>query len=135
MYNLQREQSLTCLNSRQLSSAETAKLAKLSQLYSQLYPQLNDNRAPAEKKPAGQEATGENEKNYPDEVEEMVRLYFERLYTKDITAARFASVLKACRSSNDPRQASFFACATHTLVRCRLFHYVPFMFLIQKIVG
>ncbi|ORE23450.1 Not1-domain-containing protein [Rhizopus microsporus] len=113
------------LTERPLPPAETAKLSKLSQLYAQLYPQLNDNRVPMEKKPNGGE-TGEGERNYPDEVEEMVRLYFERLYTKDITAARFASVLKACRSSNDPRQASFFACATHTLLdESRFFSQYP----------
>ncbi|CAO3664989.1 unnamed protein product [Rhizopus stolonifer] len=103
-------------DNRQLSPAETAKLTKLSQLYAQLYPQLNDNRSPGEKSASGPGESSENERNYPDEVEEMVRLYFERLYTKDITATRFTSVLKACRSSNDPRQASFFACAAHTLV-------------------
>lgn len=105
------------LSERPLPPAETAKLTKLSQLYTQLYPQLNENRGQMEKKPAGLSGeTGENERNYSDEVEEMVRLYFERLYTKDISASRFASVLNACRSSKDQRQANFFSCTTHTLV-------------------
>lgn len=102
---------------RPLPPAETAKLTKLSQLYTQLYPQLNDNRGQVEKKPTGPGGEGsENERVYPEEVEEMVRLYFERLYTKDISASRFASVLKACRTSNDQRQVKFFSCTTHTLV-------------------
>lgn len=101
---------------RPLPPAETAKLTKLSQLYTQLYPQLNDNRGQVEKKPTGNGENGENERVYPEEVEEMVRLYFERLYTKDISASRFASVLKACRTSNDQRQVKFFSCTTHTLV-------------------
>lgn len=92
----------------------------MSQLYTQLYPQLNENRGQAEKKPAGLGEGGENERNYSDEVEEMVRLYFERLYTKDISASRFASVLKACRTSNDQRQVNFFSCTTHTLVSLRV---------------
>lgn len=105
------------LSERPLPPAETAKLTKLSQLYTQLYPQLNENRGQMEKKPAGLSGEpGENERNYSDEVEEMVRLYFERLYTKDISASRFASVLNACRSSKDQRQANFFSCTTHTLV-------------------
>lgn len=111
------------LSERPLPPAETAKLTKLSQLYTQLYPQLNDSRSQVEKKPVGLSGGGggggepaENERNYSDEVEEMVRLYFERLYTKDISASRFASVLNACRSSKDQRQANFFSCTTHTLV-------------------
>lgn len=104
------------LSERPLPPAETAKLTKLSQLYTQLYPQLNENRSQLEKKPAGLGEGGENERNYSDEVEEMVRLYFERLYTKDISSSRFASVLKACRTSNDQRQVNFFSCTTHTLV-------------------
>lgn len=105
------------LSERPLPPAETAKLTKLSQLYTQLYPQLNENRGQMEKKPTGLSGEpGENERNYSDEVEEMVRLYFERLYTKDISASRFASVLNACRSSKDQRQANFFSCTTHTLV-------------------
>ena len=105
------------LSERPLPPAETAKLTKLSQLYTQLYPQLNENRGQMEKKPVGLSGEpGENERNYSDEVEEMVRLYFERLYTKDISASRFASVLNACRSSKDQRQANFFSCTTHTLV-------------------
>lgn len=104
------------LSERPLPPAETAKLTKLSQLYTQLYPQLNENRGQLEKKPAGLGEGAQNERNYSDEVEEMVRLYFERLYTKDISASRFASVLNACRTSNDQRQVNFFSCTTHTLV-------------------
>jgi CCR4-NOT transcription complex subunit 1 len=112
---------------RPLPPAETAKLTKLSQLYTQLYPQLNDNRAQKEKKPAGLGENTENERNYSDEVEEMVRLYFERLYTKDISASRFASVLKACRTSNDQRQVNFFSCTTHTLVSARMVSLVTIL--------
>lgn len=92
---------------------ETAKLAKLSQLYTQLYPQLNEKGA-LENKPA--EPPAENERNYSEEVENMVRLYFEKLYNGEISASRFASVLKSCRTSNDERQVHFFACTSHTLV-------------------
>ncbi|KAG1095710.1 hypothetical protein G6F42_018503 [Rhizopus arrhizus] len=115
------------LSERPLPPAETAKLTKLSQLYTQLYPQLNENRGQMEKKPAGLSGEpGENERNYSDEVEEMVRLYFERLYTKDISASRFASVLNACRSSKDQRQANFFSCTTHTLLdEARFFSQYP----------
>ncbi|KAL7319889.1 CCR4-NOT core subunit cdc39 [Mucor circinelloides] len=115
------------LSERPLPPAETAKLTKLSQLYTQLYPQLNENRGQMEKKPTGLSGEpGENERNYSDEVEEMVRLYFERLYTKDISASRFASVLNACRSSKDQRQANFFSCTTHTLLdEARFFSQYP----------
>ncbi|CEP18731.1 hypothetical protein [Parasitella parasitica] len=114
------------LSERPLPPAETAKLNKLSQLYTQLYPQLNENRGQAEKKLAGLNEAGESERNYSDEVEEMVRLYFERLYTKDISAGRFASVLKACRTSSDQRQVNFFACTTHTLLdEARFFSQYP----------
>ncbi|OAD02750.1 Not1 transcription factor, partial [Mucor lusitanicus CBS 277.49] len=121
------------LSERPLPPAETAKLTKLSQLYTQLYPQLNDSRSQVEKKPVGLSGGGggggepaENERNYSDEVEEMVRLYFERLYTKDISASRFASVLNACRSSKDQRQANFFSCTTHTLLdEARFFSQYP----------
>ncbi|KAI9476483.1 MAG: CCR4-Not complex component, Not1-domain-containing protein [Benjaminiella poitrasii] len=117
------------LSERPLPAAETAKLTKLSQLYTQLYPQLNENRPQVEKKATGglnENSTKDNERNYSDEVEEMVRLYFERLYTKDISPARFTSVLKACRSSNDQRQVNFFSCATHTLLdEARFFNQYP----------
>ncbi|RCH87955.1 hypothetical protein CU098_004083, partial [Rhizopus stolonifer] len=109
------------LSERPLPPAETAKLTKLSQLYTQLYPQLND-RPTNEVKIDPPETEG----HYSDEVEEMVRLYFERLYTKDISASRFASVLKACRTSNDQRQVNFFSCTTHTLLdEARFFSQYP----------
>lgn len=81
-----------------------------------MYPQLSDNRPQPEKKPAGANDPTESKRNYSEEVEEMVRLYFERLYTKDISPSRFASVLKVCRTSNDQRQVNFFSCTIHTLV-------------------
>lgn len=101
---------------RPLPPPETAKLTKLSQLYSQMYPQLNDSRPQGEKSPTGTNELDEKKRNYSEEVEEMVRLYFERLYTKDISPSRFASVLKVCRTSNDQRQVNFFSCTIHTLV-------------------
>ncbi|KAI7901129.1 CCR4-Not complex component, Not1-domain-containing protein [Cokeromyces recurvatus] len=128
------------LSERSLPTIETAKLTKLSQLYTQLYPQLNENRFQADKKITGMTETAtsnntintttnpinENERNYSEEVEEMVRLYFERLYTKDISPSRFASVLKACRTSNDQRQVNFFSCTTHTLLdEARFFNQYP----------
>ncbi|KAG0175598.1 hypothetical protein DFQ28_005990 [Apophysomyces sp. BC1034] len=113
------------LSERQLPSAESAQLAKLMQLYSQLYPQLLDVRNTQERKPATTTDV-ESERSYPPEVEEMVRLYFERLYTKDISAARFASVLKACQSSNDQRQIDYFSCTVHTLMdEARFFNQYP----------
>ncbi|OBZ85129.1 CCR4-NOT transcription complex subunit 1, partial [Choanephora cucurbitarum] len=112
------------LSERPLPPAETAKLAKLSQLYTQLYPQLNEQRPD---KPAMSESNVEGERTvFSDEVEEMVGLYFERLYTQDISASRFASVLKACRTSNDQRQVNFFSCTMHTLLdEARFFSQYP----------
>ncbi|KAI8975394.1 CCR4-Not complex component, Not1-domain-containing protein [Mycotypha africana] len=144
------------LSERPLPPAETAKLSKLSQLYAQLFPQLHENQpTPTQQHQHIQQqqtvdkrsvenagasavgtfkeplsvptsATNENERNYPEEVEEMVRLYFERLYTQDISPSRFASVLKACRTSNDQRQVNFFSCTTHTLLdESRFFSQYP----------
>ncbi|KAI8371784.1 CCR4-Not complex component, Not1-domain-containing protein [Radiomyces spectabilis] len=110
---------------RSLSPAETAKLAKLNQLYSQLYSQLMDAKGPVDRRISGS-TDGDNERNYAPDVEEMVRLYFERLYTGDISAERFASVLKACQSSKDPRQVDFFSCTVHILLdEARFFNQYP----------
>ncbi|KAF7724662.1 hypothetical protein EC973_000834 [Apophysomyces ossiformis] len=113
------------LSDRQLPPPEAAQLAKLIQLYSQLFPQHMDVRNSQERKTVTT-TEGDAERSYPPEVEEMVRLYFERLYTKDISPEKFASVLKACQSSKDQRQMDYFSCTVHTLIdEARFFNQYP----------
>lgn len=50
------------------------------------------------------------------ETEDLVRSYFERLYTKEISVEQFVAVLDMCQKSKDQRQIDFFSCTVHTLV-------------------
>ncbi|KAI7871343.1 CCR4-Not complex component, Not1-domain-containing protein [Spinellus fusiger] len=112
------------LTQRPMPSGESAKIGKLVQICTQLYPQLGDTRLDVEKSTNTEQ--GDNDRSYSPEVEEMVRIYFERLYTNNISATRFATVLKACQESKEQRQIDFFHCTLHTLLdEARFFNQYP----------
>ncbi|KAI9030832.1 CCR4-Not complex component, Not1-domain-containing protein [Phycomyces nitens] len=110
------------LSEKPLSPTDSLKVGKLIQVYSQLYPQLSENH-PNHK---DSEEVTDTERSYSPEVEEIVRVYFEKLYTNGIDPSRFADILRACQDSKDQRQADFFLCTLHTLLdEARFFNQYP----------
>lgn len=51
------------------------------------------------------------------EIELMVKRYFVRLYSGELSAEKFVAVLHNCHDSQDQNQSEFFSCTVHTLVR------------------
>lgn len=58
------------------------------------------------------------------EIELMVKRYFVRLYSGELSAEKFVAVLHNCHDSQDQNQSEFFSCTVHTLVRVdTIFHH------------
>ncbi|KAI9496644.1 CCR4-Not complex component, Not1-domain-containing protein [Zychaea mexicana] len=113
------------LSESPLPQQEGEKLWKIMQFYSQMLSQLDDD-SPSEERslPPGY---GPDMNSDPSaEIEDMVRSYFERLYTAELSAEQFITVLHACHDSKDPKQVDFFSCTVHTLLdEARFFNQYP----------
>ncbi|KAI8149734.1 CCR4-Not complex component, Not1-domain-containing protein [Fennellomyces sp. T-0311] len=113
------------LSERPLPQRDSERLLNIMQFYSQLLAQL-ESRSPPESRsmPPGY---GPDTNGDPSaEIEEMVRLYFERLYRNELSAEQFIAVLNACNESKDQKQTDFFSCTVHTLLdEARFFNQYP----------
>ena len=101
-----------------LPQQEAEKLWKIMQFYSQMLSQLDDDTAPTEERSLPPDYGPDVNTDPSVEIEDMVRAYFERLYTGELSADQFIAVLNACHDSKDLKQADFFSCTVHTLVSC-----------------
>ncbi|KAI7858510.1 CCR4-Not complex component, Not1-domain-containing protein [Circinella umbellata] len=114
------------LSESPLPPQEAEKLWKIMQFYSQMLSQLEDDIAPTDEKSLPPDYGSDVNADPSTEIEDMVRAYFERLYTGELSADHFIGILNACHDSKDLRQADFFSCTVHTLLdEARFFNQYP----------
>ncbi|KAI9271555.1 CCR4-Not complex component, Not1-domain-containing protein [Phascolomyces articulosus] len=114
------------LSDSPLPQQDGEKLWKIMQFYSQMLSQLDDDTTPTEERSLPPGYGPEMNGDPSTEIEDMVRSYFERLYTGELSAEQFIAVLNACHDSKDPKQADFFSCTVHTLLdEARFFNQYP----------
>lgn len=91
------------------------------QLYSQLHAGATDNTSPSMGRVSTPGMTadtnGLDQSQSAAEIELMVKRYFVRLYSGELSAEKFVAVLHNCHDSQDQNQTEFFSCTVHTLVR------------------
>ncbi|KAG2219817.1 hypothetical protein INT45_001149 [Circinella minor] len=114
------------LSESPLPPQEAEKLWKIMQFYSQMLSQLDDDIAPTDEKSLPPDYGSDVNADPSTEIEDMVRAYFERLYTGELSADHFIGILNACHDSKDLKQADFFSCTVHTLLdEARFFNQYP----------